>query len=114
MVPADFWTEADELVRTHRIVVDRPRNTPHPKATQHIYPLDYGYLEGTSSGDGAGIDVWIGTGPDRRIVGLICTIDLRKRDMEVKLLLGCSPVEITVVREFFASLGMGHHLVLRD
>ncbi len=61
MVPADFWTDADELVRTHRVVVDRPRNTPHPKATQHIYPLDYGYLEGTSSGDGAGIDVWIGT-----------------------------------------------------
>lgn len=114
MLPADFWTDVDDLVNTHRVVVDRPRNTPHPKNTPHIYPLDYGYLEGTTSGDGAGIDVWIGTASDRRAIGLICTVDLRKRDMEVKLLIGCSPAEIASVRDFLATLGMGHCLVLRD
>jgi inorganic pyrophosphatase len=114
MVTPDFWTDVDELVKSHPVVVDRPRNTPHPNAPQHIYPLDYGYLDGTRSGDGADIDVWIGSRSDRRVVGLICTIDLRKRDMEVKLLIGCSPAEIAAVREFFASLGMGHRLLLRD
>lgn len=27
-----------------------------------IYPIDYGYLAGTSAMDGGGIDVWCGTG----------------------------------------------------
>jgi len=114
MLPPDFWTQVDELVRTRRVVVDRPRNTAHPKYPQHIYPLDYGYLEGTSSGDGDGIDVWVGAGSDRSVVGLICTIDLLKRDMEVKLLIGCLQDEIGGVQDFFTSLAMGHQLVLRD
>ena len=49
MLPADFWTDVDELVNTHAVVVDRPRSSPHPRATLHTYPLDYGYLEGTTS-----------------------------------------------------------------
>jgi inorganic pyrophosphatase len=116
MSQAQFWTQIDTLVRTTRIFVDRPRNTAHPKYPQHTYPLDYGYLEGTSSGDGDGIDVWLGAGAgvDRSVVGVICTVDMLKRDMEVKLLIGCSHDETALVQEFFTGLKMGHQLVLRD
>lgn len=114
MALATLWTQVDELVGKCRVVVDRPKDTPHPQYPQHIYPLDYGYLEGTTSGDGDGIDLWVGTGSDRSVVGLICTIDVLKRDMEIKLLIGCSHDEIARVQAFFTSLGMGHELVLRD
>ncbi len=114
MSQADFWTQADTLLRTSRITVDRPRNSAHPKYPEHIYPLDYGYLEGTTSGDGEGIDVWLGSGGTRSVVGVICTVDMLKRDMEIKLLVGCSRDEIALVRDFFTSLEMGQQLVLRD
>ena len=43
----------------------------------------------------------------------LCTVDLRKRDMEVKLLLGCTPAEIELVEAFLTSLKMGHTLLQR-
>jgi inorganic pyrophosphatase len=110
----DFWASVDELVAESRVVIDRPKDTAHPKYPQHIYPLDYGFLEGTRSADGGGIDVWIGTMPGRSVAGVICTVDLRKRDMEVKLLIGCSSTEISAVEEFFTTLKLGHQLLLRD
>jgi inorganic pyrophosphatase len=58
-----------------------------------IYPVDYGYLSDTRSGDGHGIDVWIGSLTGRAISGVICTVDLEKRDAEVKILLGCTRAE---------------------
>jgi len=45
---------------------------------QYIYPLDYGYLAGTTSADFGGIDIWPGS-LDRSVRGVIATIDLWKR-----------------------------------
>jgi inorganic pyrophosphatase len=58
-----------------------------------IYPLDYGFLSGTTSGDGHGVDVWIGSLKRPRVTGVICTVDLSKRDAEVKILLSCTRAE---------------------
>lgn len=91
--PRRFWEFADHLVATSRIVIDRPGGSSHPRATEIVYPFDYGYLEGTSGGDGEGIDVWRGSLPDARVTAAIMTVDLRKRDAEVKLLVGCTPAE---------------------
>jgi len=56
-----FWQTMTELAATNPILLDRPKGTVHPRYTDLIYPLDYGYLENTSAGDGDGIDVWIGS-----------------------------------------------------
>jgi len=56
----DFWKRLDDLVATKRLVVDRPRGNHHPRYPEMVYPLDYGYLEGTSGGDGNELDVWRG------------------------------------------------------
>lgn len=58
----DFWRALDSLVDNSEIVIDRPKGTAHPKYPDFIYKVDYGYLKNTSSMDGAGIDVWIGSG----------------------------------------------------
>jgi inorganic pyrophosphatase len=112
---SDFWGDLDALVERHRIVVDRPATSAHPTSPQAIYPLDYGYLDGTRSGDGEGVDVWIGTLADRRVVGVLCAIDGLKGEVEVKLLLGCSPSEIGSIQAFFSQqLGMGCRVWLRE
>jgi inorganic pyrophosphatase len=85
-----FWTAADELVATSAVVIDRPRASRHPKIPEAIYPFDYGYLEGTVSADGAGIDIWMGSMCPTVVTGAVCTIDSRRRDAEIKLLLGCT------------------------
>jgi inorganic pyrophosphatase len=92
-----FWTTLQRLVAEHRLVIDRPRGSVHPRFPDFKYPLDYGYLEGTSAADGGGIDVWVGSLPDRPLVGVVCTVDLLKRDTEVKLLLGCTTAEMQLV-----------------
>ena len=53
----EFWDALDELVKTSEIVVDRPKGSIHPRFPDFIYRLDYGYLRGTSSMDGAGIEI---------------------------------------------------------
>ena len=88
-----FWRNLDELIATSRVVIDRSAGTAHPRFPSFVYPYDYGYLDGTKAADGGGVDVWVGSQPDRRLTGVICTVDLHKRDTELKLLLGCTPAE---------------------
>jgi inorganic pyrophosphatase len=80
-------------VASSTVVIDRPQGSRHPRDPDQIYPIDYGYLEGTVAADGGGIDVWRGSLPHCRVTGLIATIDLQKRNTEIKPLLGCTPEE---------------------
>ena len=88
----DFWTNLDQLVNESNIIIDRPRGSAHPKYPDFIYPVDYGYLENTSSMDGAGIDVWVGSG-EKIVDAIMCIVDLMKKDSEIKILIGCTEEE---------------------
>jgi inorganic pyrophosphatase len=94
-----FWEHLDKLVAASEIVIDRPAGSRDPRFSDYVYPLDYGYLKSTRGGDGAGIDVWIGGLAGRAVVGAICTVDLDKRDSEIKILLGCTPSEVTAIHK---------------
>lgn len=109
-----FWQIVDRLVATSRIVVDRPKGSAHPRYPDLVYPLDYGYLAGTSSGDGDGIDLWLGSERDRGVTAVACTADLTKRDAEIKVLLGCSYGEIEAIQAFLSSDGQGCFVLRRD
>ncbi len=95
---AEFWRTLDELVEQSQIVIDRPKGTAHPKYPDFIYPVDYGYLKNTSSMDGGGIDVWMGSG-ERKIDVVMCIVDVIKRDAEIKILVGCTEEEKAAVYE---------------
>ena len=88
----DFWNALDELVSNSEIVLDRPRGSAHPRFPNIIYRVDYGYLKDTASMDGAGIDVWVGSG-EKKIDAIMCIVDLMKRDSEIKILVGCTEEE---------------------
>ena len=100
MIEANFWSAVDELINNSTIVIDRPKDSAHPRYPHCIYPVDYGYLSDTSSMDGSGIDLWLGTSGSRRIDAIICTVDLLKRDSEIKLLVGCTREETQKILEF--------------
>ena len=95
-----FWTAIGSLVRESEIVIDRPKGSRHPRYPELVYPVDYGYLKNTTSMDGGGIDVWRGTDTHGRIDAIICTVDLYKKDSEIKILIGCSAAEKALIMGF--------------
>ncbi len=96
VVNDEFWNALDKLVDQSEIIIDRPKGTAHPKYPDFIYEVDYGYLKNTSSMDGDGIDVWVGTG-EKKIDAIVCIVDLMKRDSEIKILIGCTEEEKDIV-----------------
>lgn len=119
MTPTDqpgstAFDKLDQLLDTSAIVIDRPAGTAHPRYPNVIYPVDYGYLDGTTSGDGEGIDVFIGTATGHGILALAITVDTLARDTETKLLIDCNPDEIRKIEELLKNaLHLGVHLIHR-
>jgi len=110
----DFWIYIDRLVANHPVVVDRPKISPHPRYPDITYPLDYGYLDGTTGADGDGIDVWIGSKGIQPPSAIVLTCDLIKKDIEIKLMLGCTREEIQTIMDFHNGHTMQANLVLRE
>jgi len=92
-----FWTFIDRLWKTSHVCVDRPSGSAHPRHPSFIYPLDYGYLVDSAAPDGAAVDVWLGSRRRTKVDAAIWTVDLEKRDLELKLLVGCTADEIRIV-----------------
>jgi inorganic pyrophosphatase len=96
----DFWVYVERLIAASSWVIDRPKGSTHPSYADMVYPVDYGYLLGTRSMDGAGIDVWVGSQDTKMAKGLVCTVDLKKRDAEIKILIGCTDHETQEILAF--------------
>jgi F420 biosynthesis protein FbiB-like protein len=110
----EFWSYLDRLVSDSQIVIDRPRYSPHPEYPEWLYPLDYGYLSETHAIDGGGVDVWVGSLHPQLLDSLVLTIDLQKRDAEIKLLLGCDESEKRILLDFLNADAMRASLIRRE
>jgi len=109
---ATFWEKLNHLLDTSNIVIDRPKGSAHPRISDIIYPLDYGYLDGTTGGDGDGIDLCVGSvDGEQRVVGALATVDTFKRDAEVKILVNCTDAEIQTIVQFYRDNQMGVYLM---
>ena len=112
-MPSDssFRRSMTQLLTTNGVIIDRPKGTSHPRYPAIVYPLDYGFLENTTSSDGGGIDVWLGSlntltneSVPKTLTGILCTFDTLKRDAEIKLLVGCSGDDVQVIRDFHGEM----------
>ena len=95
-----FWEYLDKLVNENEIIIDRPKGTKHPKYKDMVYIVDYGYIKNTKSMDNNEIDVFVGSDPNKTIDSIICTIDLLKKDSEIKILIGCTEEEKSKIYNF--------------
>ena len=95
-----FWKAVDSLVHESEIVLDRPKGSHHPRYPELVYPVDYGYLKNTTSMDGGGVDVWRGTETSGKIDAIVCTVDLHKKNSEIKILIGCNAAEKKLILQF--------------
>lgn len=98
-----FWERLKIILNESELVIDRPKGSTHPKYSKIVFPLDYGYLKNTSGGDGNEIDVWLGSLENKTLNAIACTVDVLKRDTEIKLIVGCSDHEIETIKRFYTS-----------
>jgi inorganic pyrophosphatase len=96
----EFWEYLKKMVMENEIIIDRPKGTKHPKYSDMVYELDYGYIKNTKANDGNEIDVFKGSLHNKNVNTIICTIDLLKHDIEIKILIGCTISEIQKVYKF--------------
>jgi inorganic pyrophosphatase len=93
------WSAWERLLRERGVILDRPRGSGHPRYPEMIYPLDYGYIPGTVGGDGAEVDVFVGSAATGLTAALL-THDLGKGERELKLLWNTTEAEIERARAF--------------
>jgi inorganic pyrophosphatase len=88
----------DYLGKKVRVVVDRPLGTKHPRyPDKGAYPVNYGYVPGTKTGDGKEQDVFL-LGVDEPVSeyeGECIAVVHRKDDDEDKLVVVPEGVEMT-------------------
>ena len=89
-----FWSRLDELIESSEIILDRPKGSRHPRYPDLIFPLDYGYLEGTTA--------------------VASKVDMEKRDSEIKLIIGCTDEEITIIEDCHNSRYQSAIIIKRD
>lgn len=108
------WQLWEQLIESNGIVIDRPEGGRHPRYPEIVYPIDYGYIEGTSGTDLEEVDVFVGSASSGLLGGIV-TDDFRRGDREMKLIYNCSAREVYVVNGFlnFAPDLMRAWLVLR-
>ena len=108
------WEMWDDAIKLKGITIDRMKGSVHPVHPEIIYPIDYGYVNDTSSADGEEQDIFIGT-DENSLVGAIFTVDHRKGDRECKFIYNCSREEIYLINGFinFAPDLMNCRLLLR-
>lgn len=105
----DLW---ERLLHARGVTLDRPRGSVHPRYPMMVYPLDYGYIPGTTGDDGAEVDVFSGGAPTGLRAALL-TSDALKGDHEIKLLWNMTDAEIEMARAFLDRGAMRVELVWR-
>ena len=93
------WAAWEAAIERHGFTIERPHRSRHPDYPEIVYPIDYGYIDGTVGPDGMEIDLFHGSA-DNGLVALALTEDFRRGDREVKFLYRCTPEEIYLVNGF--------------
>ncbi len=85
------------------VVVDRAIGSRHPKYPDMIYPINYGYVNGVTGGDGEAQDAYIlGVNiPTESFTGIVIAIVRRLNDVEDKWVV--APCGLTFTKEEIAA-----------
>ena len=80
-----------------KVIIDRPLGSRHPVYRDTVYPLNYGYIEGLTAGDGEYQDAYV-LGVDHAaeaFTGRVIAVIHRLNDVEDKLVVAPDGVEFS-------------------
>ncbi len=108
-----FWQKLDTLVLSGEVIIDRKKNSAHPTYPNLVYPVDYGYINDTRSQDGEGVDCFVGSGKKEEAQAVIVAVDILKKDIEIKIVLGCTSNEEEAILRFMNQTDFQKTIVVR-
>ena len=94
MCKTKFFKNLEKLITENGILIERKAGTSHPNFPDFLYTVDYGHINGTRSRDGNEIDIFVGT-CNNGVFGVLVTLDMYKKDSEIKVLFNCNDDEIS-------------------
>ena len=97
---AYFWQKVNTLFLSSGLTIIRKKGEHHPQFANLIYPVDYGYINETKSTNGHGISLYAGSENRNKITSLVMAVDILGREMDVKVLVGCSLEEEEAVLRY--------------
>lgn len=97
---AYFWQKVDTLFLSSGFVITRKKGDVHPRFKNLIYPTDYGYVKDTNSVSGDGVSVYAGSLSRYTITALVVAADILAKELDVKVLIGCTEEEVEDVLRF--------------
>lgn len=97
---AFFWQKIDTLVFSSKFVLKQEIGSQHPAYKNLIYPVKYGNLVDLAEDAEEGISVFRGSEKASTVNALIIAADILKKDLECKLLIGCTEDELTTILRF--------------
>lgn len=90
-----FWQKIDSLSLSTNLVINQVKGSRHPQYLNMVYPVDYGYLADVDT-----IKVYKGSDKRLTVDAVMIVADILKRDLEVKLLWGCTADEELEILRF--------------
>ena len=108
-----FWQKLDTLVLSGEVIIDRKKNSSHPTYPNLVYPVDYGYINDTRSQDNEGVDCFVGSGKKEEAQAVIVAVDILKKDIEIKIVLGCTHDEEEAILRFMNQTDFQKTIVVR-
>ena len=97
---AYFWQKLDTLYLSSGYQITRKKGEVHPRFQNLIYPVDYGYINDTKSFGKDGVSVYAGSGNQYEISALVVAADILIKELDVKVLVGCTEEEVDQVLRF--------------
>lgn len=110
---AFFWQKIDSLFLSTGYKQLRVKGDVHPVFKNLIYPTDYGYLKDTRTSSGEGVSVYAGTGNRSRITALVVACDILAKELDVKVLIGCSDSEVEDILRFLNQTDLQKTVLIR-
>lgn len=97
---AFFWQKLDTLFLSSGFSIARKKGDIHPNFANLIYPVDYGHVDDTKSISGEGVSLYAGSLNRNKITAVIVAADILAKELDVKLLVGCTDEEVEEVLRF--------------
>ena len=95
-----FWQKLDSLYLASNVVITKEIGSTHANYINLVYPVRYGYLADTLSQDQQGVSIYKGSLNSHQVEAVLVAVDILKKDIEVKLLVGCTEEETRKILRF--------------
>lgn len=110
---AFFWQKLDTLFLSSQLIIFREKGDHHPQYQNLIYPVRYGRLHGTNGGENREVCVYRGSLSSDKVNAAVIAVDILKKDLDIKLLSGCSEEEEAEVLRFLNQTDFQKTVIIR-